>query len=153
MDKSVAPSEKSPPALIATRRQRQMWWRVASMTGSADLHVHSLWSDGAQRPDAIVRAAAGRVHVVVITDHDEIRGAQAARTYAIDLIHVVPAEATAEIDCRVLTGDDPEEVVEWVRSPHFRVHGVDERVSLENIRAGVRIYAEVLLELLGPGRP
>jgi hypothetical protein len=84
MDKSVAPSQESPPALIATRRQRQMWWRVASMTGSADLHVHSLWSDGAQRPDAIVRAAAGRVHVVAITDHDEIRGAQAARTYAID---------------------------------------------------------------------
>jgi acetylornithine deacetylase/succinyl-diaminopimelate desuccinylase-like protein len=145
-----------------------------------------------------------------------------------DKRNVVPAEATAEIDCRILTGDDPDEVVEWVRriieddqvevtavrppktpnlspidtpvyqaladalrrrmpnvsvtpailtglsdswvfrrsglqsygfspfvldeSELFRVHGVDERVSLENIRAGVRTYTEVLLELLGPGR-
>lgn len=145
-----------------------------------------------------------------------------------DKRNVIPAEATAEIDCRVLAGDDPEEVVEWVRrtieddqvevtalrppktpnispidtavykaladalrrrmpnvsvtpavltglsdswvfrryglqsygfSPFvldegelLRVRGVDERVSLENIRAGVRTYAEVLLELLGPGR-
>ncbi|HEY7648711.1 MAG TPA: M20/M25/M40 family metallo-hydrolase [Methylomirabilota bacterium] len=144
-----------------------------------------------------------------------------------DKRNVVPAEASAEIDCRVLTGDDPEEVVEWVRrivdddqvevtalrppktpnlsptdtpvykalaealrrrmthvsvtpailtglsdswvfrrsglhsygfSPFvldegelFRVHGVDERVSLENVRAGLRSYVEVLLELLGRG--
>jgi len=34
----------------------------------------------------------------------------------------------------------------------FRVHGVDERVSLENIRAGVRTYTELLLEILGPRR-
>jgi carboxypeptidase PM20D1 len=144
-----------------------------------------------------------------------------------DQRNVVPAEATAEIDCRVLTGDDPEEVVDWVRriidddqvevtalrppktpnlsptdtpvykalaealrrrmptvsvtpailtglsdswvfrrsglhsygfSPFvldegelFRVHGVDERVSLENVRAGLRSYVEVLLELLGAG--
>lgn len=143
---------------------------------------------------------------------------------ASDKRNVIPAEATAEIDCRVLAGDDPEEVVEWVRrtidddqvevaairspktpnvsptdtamykalaealrrrmpnvsvtpailtglsdswvfrrfglhsygfSPFvldegelFRVHGVDERVSLENIRAGVRTYTELLLEIL-----
>jgi predicted metal-dependent phosphoesterase TrpH len=50
--------------------------------GRADLHVHTLWSDGAQRPEAVVAAAAGRVDVLAITDHDEIRGALIARDYA-----------------------------------------------------------------------
>jgi predicted metal-dependent phosphoesterase TrpH len=50
--------------------------------GRADLHVHSVWSDGAQRPDAIVRACAGRLDVVAITDHDEIQGALEARAFA-----------------------------------------------------------------------
>jgi predicted metal-dependent phosphoesterase TrpH len=51
-------------------------------SGRADLHVHSIWSDGAQRPEAIVRAAAGRVDVLAITDHDEIHGARLARDFA-----------------------------------------------------------------------
>lgn len=57
-------------ALLARKRRR--WPGVPS--GRADLHVHSIWSDGAQHPDDIVRAAAGRVEVVAVTDHDEIRG-------------------------------------------------------------------------------
>jgi acetylornithine deacetylase/succinyl-diaminopimelate desuccinylase-like protein len=153
-------------------------------------------------------------------------------TFALTVLHagdkrnVVPATATAEIDCRLLTGDDPAEVLEWVRrtidddqvtvetlrppklpnlsstdtavyralagtlqsrmpnvevtpailtgasdswvfrryglqsygfSPFvldegelFRIHGIDERVSIENIRAGVRAYTELLLALYGP---
>ena len=51
-------------------------------SGRADLHVHSIWSDGAQRPEAIARAAAGRLDVLAITDHDEIRGGRLARDYA-----------------------------------------------------------------------
>jgi hypothetical protein len=53
-----------------------------SVDGRADLHVHTIWSDGAQRPEAIVDAAHGRLEVVAITDHDEIRGALRARAYA-----------------------------------------------------------------------
>jgi acetylornithine deacetylase/succinyl-diaminopimelate desuccinylase-like protein len=150
-------------------------------------------------------------------------------TFAITMLragdkqNVVPAEATADVDCRLLMGDDPQEVVEWVRrtidddqvevevtrpakapnlsspdsdlfralaatlrrrvpnvsvtpailtgfsdcwvfrryglasygfSPFvldegelFRVHGIDERISLENVRAGVRAYTELLLHL------
>jgi acetylornithine deacetylase/succinyl-diaminopimelate desuccinylase-like protein len=144
-----------------------------------------------------------------------------------DKRNVIPAEAVAEVDCRLLAGDDPEEVVDWIRrtidddqvevevtrppkapslsptdtdvfralaeslrgrmpnvsvtpailtgssdswvfrrsglvsygfSPFvldeqelFRIHGVDERISLENVRAGVRAFAELLLALLGGG--
>jgi predicted metal-dependent phosphoesterase TrpH len=50
--------------------------------GRADLHVHSYWSDGAQSPEALVRRAAGRLDVLAVTDHDEIRGALAAREFA-----------------------------------------------------------------------
>ena len=152
-------------------------------------------------------------------------------TFAVTVVrcgerrNVVPDEAVAEVDCRVLTGDDPHEVVEWVRrridddqvdvevmrpprhpslsptdtplyraladslrrrmpnvavtpailtgfsdswvfrryglqsygfSPFvldegelFRIHGSDERISLENVRAGVRAYTELLLAVLG----
>jgi carboxypeptidase PM20D1 len=31
----------------------------------------------------------------------------------------------------------------------FRIHGIDERISLENVRAGVRAYTELLLATLG----
>ena len=58
--------------------------RVDVPSGRADLHVHSLWSDGAQRPETIVKAAAGRVDVLAITDHDEVRGARAAREFAVE---------------------------------------------------------------------
>jgi acetylornithine deacetylase/succinyl-diaminopimelate desuccinylase-like protein len=141
--------------------------------------------------------------------------------------NVIPAEATAEVDCRLLMGDDPDEFVDWVRrtidddqvevqatqppkapnlsptdtavyraladvlrsrmanvdvapailtgasdswvfrryglhsygfSPFvldegelFRIHGNDERISVENVRAGVRTYTELLLHLYGYG--
>jgi predicted metal-dependent phosphoesterase TrpH len=54
-----------------------------SAHGRADLHVHTIWSDGAQRPEVIVDAARGRPDVIAITDHDEIRGALRARDYAL----------------------------------------------------------------------
>jgi hypothetical protein len=56
--------------------------RLVVAAGRADLHVHSHWSDGAQSPERIVRAAAGRLDVVALTDHDEIRGAVRARDCA-----------------------------------------------------------------------
>src|SRR5207249_4484038 len=62
--------------VVLPRRDR------AVPAGRADLHVHSIWSDGAQARAAIVRAAAGRVDVLAITDHDEIRGALEAREFA-----------------------------------------------------------------------
>jgi predicted metal-dependent phosphoesterase TrpH len=68
--------------LLASRRHARR--RLDATLGRADLHVHSTWSDGAQPAEAIVRAAAGRVEVVAITDHDEIRGACRARAFAAE---------------------------------------------------------------------
>ena len=64
------------------RRVPRRWRRGALATGRADLHVHSTWSDGAQPPEALVRAAAGHLDVLAVTDHDEIQGALEARRFA-----------------------------------------------------------------------
>jgi len=152
-------------------------------------------------------------------------------TFAVTMLrgseksNVIPPEATAQLDCRMLAGDDPEEIAAWVRgamaddhvevtiarepkvpnlsppdtelykamadtlrrrvpaavvapmilvaftdcwvfrrcglhaygfSPFFieeaemqRIHGNDERLSLENLREGVRAYTEMLIGVAG----
>ena len=68
-----------------------------SAHGRADLHVHTIWSDGAQRPEALVDAGRGRLDVIAITDHDEIRGALRARDYAL---------AHSELGVDVVVGEE-----------------------------------------------
>jgi acetylornithine deacetylase/succinyl-diaminopimelate desuccinylase-like protein len=162
---------------------------------------------------------------------DRHRAALVRTTFAVTMLkgsekrNVIPPEATAEIDCRMLAGEDPEEIRDWVRravadehvevdfieapvqpnlsppdtelykclsdalqrrmpgvvvvpqvmvgftdnwifrrcglhgygwSPFVldegeirRIHGNDERVSLDNVRAGVRSYTEMLLAAAG----
>jgi carboxypeptidase PM20D1 len=152
-------------------------------------------------------------------------------TFAINMLraseklNVIPAEAVADIDCRMLAGDDPAEIRDWVtravndehvrvefarepkvpnlsppdtemykaladtlgrRAPGVvvapeilvaftdswvfrrmglqaygwspfildeeewrRVHGNDERISLDNVRDGARAYTELLLQIAG----
>ena len=79
-----APTAGDLVAGLRVRRVPRQWRRAALATGRADLHVHSTWSDGAQRPDVLVRAAAGQLDVLAITDHDEIQGALEARSFARD---------------------------------------------------------------------
>jgi len=77
-----------------------------STHGRADLHVHTVWSDGAQRPETIVEAAHGRLDVVAITDHDEIRGALRARDFAREHpelgVDVVVAEEISTLNGHLL---------------------------------------------------
>ena len=152
-------------------------------------------------------------------------------TFAVTMLrgseksNVIPPEATAQLDCRMLAGDDPQEIAAWVRgviadehvqvsiarepkipnlsppdtelykaiadalrrrapgvvvapmilvaftdnwvfrrcglhgygfSPFVmeeaelqRIHGNDERISLENLREGVRVYTEMLMKVAG----
>ena len=53
---------------------------------NADLHSHSLLSDGTLSPEAVAaRAALGGVQLWALTDHDEVAGQQRAREAALDL--------------------------------------------------------------------
>src|SRR5207247_1686653 len=71
-------------------------------------------------------------------------------TFAINMlrasekINVIPPEAVADIDCRMLAGDDPVEIRDWVT----RVVD-DERISVDNVREGARAYTELLLTMAG----
>ncbi len=160
---------------------------------------------------------------------DRGHAAMVRTTFAVNMLrgsekrNVIPPDAVADIDCRMLAGEDPDEIVAWVRDavadPHVevetvaapkqpnvsppdtemykavadalrrrapnvivaprvltgftdnwvfrtvglhgygwspfvvddeewrRIHGNDERVSLENLAAGVRTYAEILLAI------
>ncbi len=162
---------------------------------------------------------------------NRLHAAMVRTTFAVTMLkgseksNVIPPEASATIDCRMLAGDDPQEIVGWIRrvidddrvevtitgeakvpnlspadtelykaladtlrrrapgavvapeilvaftdnwvfrrcglhgygwSPFImdegewhRVHGNDERLSLENIRAGARAYVEMLLDVAG----
>ncbi|AGX87243.1 phosphoesterase-like protein [Candidatus Symbiobacter mobilis CR] len=58
----------------------------ATATGAirADLHCHSMFSDGTLTPEALAeRAAANGVTLWALTDHDEIRGQPRARAAAL----------------------------------------------------------------------
>jgi len=66
-----------------------------------------------ERPETIVEAARGRVEVVAITDHDEIRGALRARDWAhehpelgVDVVVGDEALAALNTDYRTKRTDD-----------------------------------------------
>src|SRR4051812_38658808 len=58
----------------------------ASLAMNADLHSHSVVSDGTLAPEAVAaRAHGNRVELWSLTDHDEIGGQQRARDAALAL--------------------------------------------------------------------
>ena len=74
--------------------------------GRADLHVHSHCSDGRQSPESLVLAAAGRVDVLALTDHDEVAGALRAREFARERpelgVDVIVGEEVSTLNGHVL---------------------------------------------------
>lgn len=57
--------------------------QVGGEVGLADLHMHTVFSDGADEPEDVVDAARRRgLDVVAVTDHDTIEGALLAARYA-----------------------------------------------------------------------
>jgi predicted metal-dependent phosphoesterase TrpH len=103
---------------------------AASVLGSADVHLHSLASDGLMAPEALVDHAeylAG-LDVIAITDHDELGAAFVARDYAARRGYRVQVVIGVEVTTRdghllaLFVEDRPAalrpalETAEWVRA-------------------------------------
>ena len=79
----------------------------------ADLHTHTLCSDGKQSPEALVNRAAERgIQVLAVTDHDTVEG-------------VAPAVAAAEkVGCRLVPGMELSATLEE-REIHLLAYGIE----------------------------
>lgn len=55
-----------------------------SLTGKADIHIHTIFSDGLMSPEALVEYTVFHtdLNVIAVTDHDTICGALVAQAYA-----------------------------------------------------------------------
>ena len=192
--------------------------RLASVLPPGEGGGYDRLDDSLRDPAFRARFLADRHHAALVRT-----------TFAVNMLkgsekrNVIPPEAVADLDCRMLAGEDPEEIVGWVRDviadPHVevgltgtpkvpnlsppdtelykslaaalrrrapgvvvapeimvgftdnwifrrcglhaygfgpfvldqeewkRIHGNDERISVENLHAGARCYTEMLLEM------
>ncbi|HKE52964.1 MAG TPA: PHP domain-containing protein [Actinomycetes bacterium] len=130
-----------------------------------DLHSHSSASDGTESPaELITRAAAAKLDVIALTDHDTFAGLDAAAATAEQVgITLVPgAELSAaaggtsvHILAYLVDRDHPELVAELDRSRAARF-GRAERMVARSIELGARISWSQVRELAGDapiGRP
>lgn len=77
---------------------------TAILQSSADLHLHTEWSDGDLLDRVLDKAVAERLDVIAVTDHDEIEGALEARRRAHDRrlpLAVIPAVEVSTADGHV----------------------------------------------------
>jgi acetylornithine deacetylase/succinyl-diaminopimelate desuccinylase-like protein len=207
-----------PPRVLS--EVQEFFSRVAGLLPAAQAAGYDDLARSLQDPDFRARFFANRQYAAMVR-----------ATFAMTMLrgseksNVIPPEATAHLDCRMLAGDDPEEIVAWVRrvvddpnvvvectrepkvpnlsppdtelykamadtlrrrapgavvapmilvaftdnwvfrrcglhsygfSPFvieeaelLRIHGNDERISLENLREGVRAYTELLADVAG----
>lgn len=81
--------------------------RVVPHLGQADLHLHTLASDGLMSPRALLDYAEHTAHldVIAVTDHDETASAEEARLLAADLgyrVQVIPGVEVTTRDGHLL---------------------------------------------------
>jgi predicted metal-dependent phosphoesterase TrpH len=136
--------------------------------GSADLHLHSLASDGLMTPEALVDHAehVSRLDVIAITDHDELSAAFVARDYAARRGYHLQVAVGVEVTTReghllaLFLEDRPPalrpalETADWVRlrgglcvAPHpFTrwTHSLGQRALLPLAERGLLAGVEVL---------
>lgn len=144
--------------------------------GRADLHLHTLASDGLVGPEALVDFVEHRTEldVIAITDHDEIAAALVARDYAARRGFRVQVITGVEVTTRdghllalFLESRPPAlrgmvQTAEWIRAngglciaphPFTRLtHSLSARPLLDAVDAGVLAGVEVLNASLA-GRP
>ncbi len=77
---------------------------IASRLGKADLHIHSLYSDGtATISEILEHAAASDLRLIAITDHDRIAGSRQAAHMAHDFgVQVIIGEEVSTADGHLL---------------------------------------------------
>ncbi len=124
-----------------------------------DLHAHTLFSDGAFTPEAVVARALERsLAALAITDHDSVEGVERARVAAGSSLELVPGiEVSSSLngqDIHILGYYlDPEDE-ELSRSlARFREERLQRAQAMaERLRAlGAPVDFEVVIELAGPG--
>lgn len=72
----------SPMTLGTQAHQRQA--DMTKLGGKADIHIHTLFSDGLMSPEALIEhvLANTTLDVIAVTDHDTTAGAKVAQAYA-----------------------------------------------------------------------
>jgi hypothetical protein len=111
------------------------------MVSRVDLHLHTTVSDGALRPEELVKAASvAGIQVMAVTDHDSVDGIRDAERAASDLpIQVIPGiEVSASLD-----GDDVH-VLGYFLDPGDRVL----REALSRLQEGRVAQAGSMVERL-----
>ena len=111
------------------------------MGSRVDLHLHTTVSDGALRPEELVRAASiAGIQVMAVTDHDSVDGIRDAERAASDLsIQVIPGiEVSASLD------DNDVHVLGYFLDPGDRVL----REALSRLQEGRVAQARSMVERL-----
>jgi predicted metal-dependent phosphoesterase TrpH len=137
----------------------------ATATGSADLHLHTLFSDGTFTPEELARRGAELgLTGMALTDHDSVEGcermAQACQPLGIEFI--TGAELTSEYDGHevhllgyFIDARQPEWLAEIKKFQTVRQERIREMVSRLN-KLGIPLRAETVFALANchsPGRP
>jgi hypothetical protein len=137
-----------------------MPWAPAGRGGRrADLHTHTIFSDGVLTPEAMVtRARERELAAVAITDHDSVEGVSRARCAAGGTLELVPgielSSAMDGLDLHILGFFvDPEQPELAARLARFREERLERvRSILERLTAlGAPVEHEMVLALAGPG--
>ncbi len=133
--------------------------------GGADLHLHTLFSDGTFTPEELAqRGAQVGLAAMALTDHDTVEGcermSQACRSLGVEFI--AGTELTAEFEGHevhllgyFLDEHQPALLAEIKKFQTVRQERIREMVSRLN-RLGVPLRAETVFELANchsPGRP
>lgn len=125
-----------------------------------DLHIHSTASDGAWSPGAVARAAAGRLDVIALSDHDTLAGYEAVCAAAEALrIQVIPAVELSSThrgrDVHIL-GYFVDPSAPPLREHEARALGARERrmeAMIDRLRQqGVHVEMDAVLHAAGPDR-
>ncbi len=130
------------------------------MEGLADLHLHSLYSDGLLSPEQLVKQAYSRgIQAMSLTDHDSVEGIAEARAAAqsldMDFIPGVELSATYKnLDMHVLGYFVDTENASFLQFLERFQQGRYERAEkmVRRLRdQGLAINFEDVVEIAGPG--